>query len=132
MIQSQPLNDSGYVTLEDVASDRHTFAEAHRQLKARNPIEWLMGSSMFTIVFGFTTWFLQPSATFGIYVIITVGCFMTGGVTVLLGVMKQREWYKAKEIELEAIENKIKAGEKVPRPNTSLQGTRRDEAASRP
>jgi hypothetical protein len=126
------LNDSGYVTLEGVASERRAFAEAHRQLKARNPVEWLMGSSFFTIVFWVTIWFLRPSATFGIYVIIAVLSFMTGGVTVLLGIKKQREWYKAKEVELNVIENKIKAGEKVSRPNTSFQGTRRDEAASRP
>jgi len=123
------LNDNEYVTLEDVTSARQALTEAHRRLNTRRPIEWLLGSSMFAFVFGVTTWFLQPSAPLGLYVIITVACFVTGGVTVLFSVKKQKAWRKAKEDELEIIENKIRAGEKVPRPNTSCQGTGRDEAA---
>jgi Flp pilus assembly protein TadB len=126
------LNYNEYVTLEDVTSDRQALAEAHRRLNARRPIEWMLGSSMFAVAFGVTTWFLQPSATLGLYVIITVVCFVTGGVTVLLNKKEQRAWRKAKEDELEIIENKIRAGEKVPRPNPSCQGTRRDEVAPHP
>jgi hypothetical protein len=125
-------DDSGLVTLEDVATDRQRLAEAHRRVNARRPFEWLLGGSLFTMVFGVITWFLNPATPLGIYVIIAIVSFATGGFAVLMNMKEQTKWRMAKEGELDSIERKIRAGERVPRPNTSFQGTRRHKSASRP
>jgi hypothetical protein len=111
------LNDSAYVTLEDVAATRQALLAAHRQLNARRTTEWLLGGSILSVVFYATTWFLSPSASVGIYVIIAIGSYVVGGIAVLMNMEQQAKWRKAKEVELDGIESQIHSGAMVQRPN---------------
>src|SRR5438105_2010257 len=104
------MNDNDrQVTLDDVASDRMHFAEAQRHLKARVPLEWVLGSSLFAVVFAVATWLLRPSTPLVIYILIVVVSFLVGAVAVFLNGKERNKWYEAKAAELDSIEKRIRS-----------------------
>ena len=108
------------VSLDDVASDRKNFADAHAYLKSRAPLEWLLGGTVFSVGFSLLVLFVRPAAPLAIYLFITIMSFVISGFAVYLNMKKTADWYTAKAAELDSVENRIRAGEKVPRPNPSI------------
>ncbi|MFA7291749.1 MAG: hypothetical protein WC023_05810 [Rhodocyclaceae bacterium] len=108
------------VSLDDVASDRRKFSDAHAYLKARAPLEWLMGGAVFSVGFGMVVWFLHPASPLAIYIGIVITSFFISGFAVYLNARQVATWYKSKEAELDSVESRIRAGENVPRPNPSI------------
>jgi hypothetical protein len=109
-----------HVTLDDVATDRMRFAEAQKHLKARAPLEFMLGGTVFTVGFAVAVWFLRPSTSPAIYMIIAVTSFLVSGIAVFLNAKKRDDWYRAKGEELDSVEARIRSGERVLRPNSAL------------
>lgn len=123
-------DNNGEVTLDDVASDRMHFAEARRRLKARAPLECVIGGGIFAVGFTVAIWFVRPSAPFATYIIVTVISFVVSAVAVFLNGRERDTWYQAKAAELDGVENRIRSGERVPRPNPLMQPTGKKRPAA--
>lgn len=118
------------VTLDDVTSDRMHFSEAQRHLRRRAPLEWVLGSSLFSVVFTLAIWLMRPGAPLAIYILIVILSFLIGALAVFLNGKERDKWYKAKAVELDSIEKRIRSGERVPRPNPLMQPTGKKRPAA--
>ena len=121
--------NEGQVTLDDVATDRKRFAEAHAHMKGRAYFEWLVGGLLFAATFSVAIWFLRPNVPTATYIIFIGISFFVSGFAAFMNTQKTKEWYRAKAAELDSVENRIRAGERVPRPNHLPQPTANRSAA---
>lgn len=118
-----PNDNDWQVTLDDVASDRKGFSEAKAQLKKRVPLHWLIFGGSFSSVFSLAVWFLRPNAPLATYIILIVVSFVVSGFMVFMEMRNWDKWYATKAAELDSVENRVRSGERVPRPNPPLQPT---------
>ena len=110
-----------HVTLEDLASDRRGFSEARARLKTRALWEWLIGGTAFSAIFSLAVWLLRPNTPTIAYEILVVASYTVAAFAVFMNMQKASEWYRGKAAELDSVERRIRAGERVLRPNPTIE-----------